>query len=123
MDERPDAPEPSLWPLLLWGLTSFTLFALTALTQTALSLLISVIEKLEIKSLPFLCEAMVKYRAGLWLLALAASLSGLPYARRRDAERTQRWALVLILLLLTVGAGILTQMILPLVSVQITLAK
>ncbi|HVE41059.1 MAG TPA: hypothetical protein VNM14_14285 [Planctomycetota bacterium] len=108
---------PDRWPWTLWALTTFTLFSLAWMTSVSIRATTALYYQMEIQFLPIGTEVVLKYKESLWILALAAAASGIPFARRGDAEKTQRWALVLLLLTLTVGAGIASALLTPMIPV------
>jgi len=75
----------------------------------------------DFKWLPIPTELVLKARDAIWFIALAASASGLPFAKRGDVEKTQRWALVMILLIIILGGTLWTAPIGPMMAVQTTL--
>ncbi len=123
MDPAADPPEPSRWPWILWSLTTLALFSIAGMLGFFARALATLYDQFEMKSLPLTAELILKGRDGLWLLALAAAVSGIPFARKRDAEKTQRWALVLLLLMIAAGAGIGVALLAPIIRIQTTLSK
>jgi hypothetical protein len=120
MDDPSLLPAPSRWPWILWGLTTLALLAVGILTDCLAQMAQTFYLKLEFKTIPGATELILKYRDTLprWLLPLAIAGSGIPFAYRGDTERTQRWSIVILLVLLILGAAFLYALLLPLIPIQ-----
>jgi hypothetical protein len=76
--------------------------------------------QLEILNLPLPAEiALICHDViPVWLPALAAAISGIPFARRGEAEKIQRWAIVMVLLMLFTAVNLAALLTYPLMHVQ-----
>jgi uncharacterized membrane protein YhaH (DUF805 family) len=118
-----DPPEPSRWPWILWTLTSVAVFSLAGLMSFLTRVATIYYYELEMKYLPLPTEWVLKAKDAFWLLALATAASGLPFARRRDSEKTQRWSLVVLLSIIALGSTIAVALLEPMIKVQTHLSK
>jgi hypothetical protein len=123
MDAPVETPEPSRWPWILWILISIAVLCMARLAAMMTSASMALYAQLEMKYLPLPTEILLKCRLAIWPLALAAAVSGIPFARRGDTEKIQRWALVVLVLLFILGSTLMFALFVPIVQIQTTLSN
>ena len=116
MDEQRD----TRWPWFLWSLTSVTLLSAALLLGWVVRGAKTLYDQLQILDLPLLTKLILLWfdRVPAWIPAMAAALSGIPFARKADSTRVQRWCLVMILLLILLGAAIVRVLLSSLIVVS-----
>jgi hypothetical protein len=116
MDESRDAR----WAWFLWSLTSLTLLSAALFLDWVVHGAKVLYNQLQILDLPFVTKFLLLWfdRVPAWLPVLAAAVSGIPFARKGDSTRVQRWCLVMILLLILLGAAIVRVLISSLIVVS-----
>jgi len=98
MDEKVEPAASLRWPWILWGLTTVFLGFLSIMADLA-------IRKLDLfypEGMSLMTDLLLKWNRAVpfWFPVLAVSISGIPFARRGDTPRTQRWAAIVMFLTL-----------------------
>jgi hypothetical protein len=123
VDQPDDAPVFQRWPLYLWGLTTLTLLALARAQDTVIRLAVQEYHQYEMKALPWGADLLVGCRTALWILPIAASLSGVRFVWRADPVKMNLWAIVIVLLTLLYASVVGVALFSPFFRITPSLSK